>query len=57
MVVVDVKGVERGWLAAKEMWLGGCQSRVAILRVKGRVRRLFMVLAMVRPDGTAREPF
>ncbi len=58
IVVLDVKGCgEEGWLAAKEMWDFGCQSRVASLRVKGRVRRWLIGAVIVRPSGTAREPF
>ena len=56
MRMVSRKGDLLGWFAAKEMWVGGCQSLVAILRAKGRVSRLFMVGMMVRPLGTAREP-
>lgn len=57
IVWYDCRGTAPGWLSAKEMWFGGCQSRVAILRAKGRVRRVFMTGAMARPWGTAREPF
>ena len=46
-----------GWLDAKEMWLGGCQSLVAILRAKGQERRVLTVGRIARPLGTAREPF
>lgn len=46
-----------GWFEAKEMWSRGCQSFVAILRVKGRERRVFIVGAMALPSDTAREPF
>ena len=56
--MVDVKGSgEDGWLAAKDMWDLGCQSRVASLRVKGSERRVFMAGVMARPSGTASEPF
>lgn len=57
MRVEDVKGLPPGWLVAKETWSAGCQSRVAILRANGRVRSVLMGEAMVRPWGTAREPF
>lgn len=56
-VVVSMKGFLGGWLDANEMWSGGCQSLVAILRTKGRVRRVLIVGIMERPFGTAREPF
>lgn len=46
-----------GWFEAKEMWSCGCQSFVAILRVKGRERSVFIVGAVVLPSVTAREPF
>jgi hypothetical protein len=39
------------------MWEAGCQSRVATLKGKGRVRRWWTVGRMERPSGTAREPF
>lgn len=56
---VEVKGVllGGGCAEAKEMWEGGCQSWVAMRRVKGRFRRWFIVGAMSRPWGTARVPF
>ena len=42
---------------AKEMWVGGWKSFVARMRWKGRVVRVFIGEAIVRPWGTAREPF
>jgi hypothetical protein len=67
MVVVSMKGCLGGsesccwwWLLAKEMWLGGCQSLVAILRgriVAGSARRVLISGVMSRPEATAREPF
>lgn len=60
MVVVETKGCELAWLVAKEMWEGGCQSFVAILRGRveaGRERRALMRGVMERPLGTGREPF
>lgn len=60
MVMVSRKGRLLGgaWFEAKEMWSGGCQSLVAILRVKmGSERRVLMKGTMERPSGTAREPF
>ena len=60
MVVVETKGCELAWLVAKEMWEGGCQSFVAILRGKvddGRERRALTRGVMERPWGTGREPF
>lgn len=57
MVVVDVKGTAEGWEDAKEMCAGGCQSLVAILRVKGRARRWLIVGRMERASAMAREPF
>lgn len=39
------------------MWLGGWKSLVARMRWKGRAVRVLIVGAMVRPSGTAREPF
>jgi len=56
IVVVDVKGCAKGWEEANEMWPGGCQSFVAILRGKGSLRRWLMVGIMVRALRTAREP-
>jgi hypothetical protein len=61
MVWVERKGCfggVEGWLCAKEMWLGGCQSFVAILRgMVGWARRVLIRGVMVRPEGTGREPF
>jgi hypothetical protein len=54
--VVDVYGVEEGWFEAKDMWEGGWKSFVARMRGKGRVVRWFIGEAIVRPEGTAREP-
>lgn len=48
------EGVEA--LLAKEIWVRGCQSRVATLSVNGLVRRVFIVLMMCVPSCTAREP-
>lgn len=57
-VAVSANGRLPGWLAAKEMWSGGCQSRVATRVARaGRARRALMVGTMSRPPGTAREPF
>lgn len=56
MVVDDVNGGKL-WFGANEMWLCGCQSRVAILRENGSARRAFMGVDIVRPEGTASEPF
>lgn len=39
------------------MWLGGWKSLVARMRWKGRAVRVLIVGAMVRPSGTASEPF
>jgi hypothetical protein len=59
MVVVSRYGRLGGvWLVAKEMWSGGCQSLVAILRGReGRARRVLIRGVMERPAGMAREPF
>lgn len=57
MVVVETKGDVPGCVEAKEVWLWGCQSLVAILRGKGRVRRWLIVGIMARALGTARVPF
>lgn len=58
-MITEVKGVlfGGGWFEAKETWSRGCQSFVAILRVKGKERRLLIVGAMSLPSFTAREPF
>lgn len=40
----------------KEMWSVGWWSRVAILRMNGRVLRMLIFGMMSRPSGTAREP-
>jgi hypothetical protein len=65
MVVVSKKGrfvavvvVASVWLLAKEMWSGGCQSLVAILRWKvGSERRVLIRGMTERPSGTGRAPF
>lgn len=60
MSMNDSKGLlfGDGWLAAKEMWLDGCQSWVPMRIAKeGRLRRLLIMGAMARPPSTAREPF
>jgi hypothetical protein len=64
MVVVSRKGrlvvalVALVWLVAKEMWSGGCQSLVAILRWKvGKERRVLIRGMTERPSGTGRAPF
>ena len=59
MVVVERKGCAGGgWLDAKEMWSGGCQSLVAILRGRvGSARRVLISGVMERPSGTGRAPF
>ena len=59
MVVVERKGCAGGgWLDAKEMWSGGCQSLVAILRGRvGSARRVLISGVMERPSGTGRVPF
>lgn len=55
---VSTKGRLPGWLEAKEMWVGGCQSLVPMRRMKvGRARRVLMRGMMVRPWGTGRVPF
>jgi hypothetical protein len=47
-----------GWLGAKEMCSAGCQSWVPMRIAKlGRLRRLLITGAIVRPPSTAREPF
>jgi len=58
MVVVETKGTAEGpWFAAKETWSGGCQSLVAMRRVRaGEERRRLISGIMERPEGTAREP-
>lgn len=53
----SMEGRLEGWLDANEMWSSGCQSFVAILNAKGRVRRVLTKETMVRPSGTARLPF
>ena len=57
MVVNEVNGWVLGWEEENEMWFAGCQSLVAILMVKGKLRRVLMRGMMSRPLGTAKLPF
>lgn len=60
MSMNDSKGLlcGGGWFGAKEMWSDGCQSWVPMRIAKeGRLRRLLIRGAIVRPPWTAREPF
>lgn len=57
IVVKSTNGCLLGWLEANEMWSAGCQSFVAILRAKGRVKRVLIMGIVERPSGTARLPF
>ena len=55
---VSTKDRLLGWLDAKEMCEGGCQSLVPMRRMKaGRARRRLMSGMMVRALGTGRVPF
>jgi hypothetical protein len=58
MVAVDSNGVLFGaaWFEAKEMWSCGCQSLVATLSAKRKVRNSLIVGTMSRPPVTARAP-
>jgi hypothetical protein len=48
-------GAAPGWLAAKELWLAGCQSWVSTTVVNLRAMRLITEMT-ASPSGTAKAP-